>query len=251
MGLLLLVGACLTRIEGLTYLGLAGVGLCAAHWRSNRRRAIVTAGASAILVLVVFAADLWVPSSLSGRVRSARAVTLELNERAKALAEVTAGEGIYGQAVERIEQGYGETAIHHLNRVIRPMFVLVPIAVAGLLVVQRRRPLAALLLTLVAVTPLIYCAVLHFLGVALFDRFFLPSAVVVAIAASYSFQEALARLAALASSTTGGAGRCRCGPIAARRVVGSRSSRRLLHSGRLSTLAGEQLASVQGRPGGT
>jgi len=205
-GLLLLFGASLTRIEGLSYLGLAGIGLFAVNWRHEKKIAFLLAGTTLGLIVAVFAADLWVPSTLSGRLRSARSVTLELNERAKTIAEVTEGEGIYAQAVGRIEQGYFETATYNLSRVIRPIFVLVPMALAGLILVRKRRPLPASLLVLLAFTPLIYCAVLHFLGVALFDRFFLPTGVAVVIATSLTLDEALVRLTALGSRRAAWAG---------------------------------------------
>ena len=198
-GLLLLFAACLTRIEGLAYLGLAGAVLFAVSWKHERRLSFLTAGATAGLILAVFAADLWVPSTLSGRLRSARSVTLELNERAKTIAQVTEGEGIYGQAVGRIEQGYIETAAYNLSRVIRPIVVLLPMALAGFILILARKPLPAFLLILLAITPLIYCAVLHFAGVALFDRFFLPTAVAIMIGAAFTIQEALKRTTALGS----------------------------------------------------
>ena len=196
-GLLLLFGASLARIEGLAYLGLAGLGLSTVYWKRERKISLLTAAATAGLVLAVFAADLWTPSTLSGRVRSARSVALELNEHAKEFAAVTGGEGVYGQAIGRIEQSYAETAAYHLSRVIRPVFVLVPMALAGLFLVRKRQPLAALLLVLLGVTPLIYCGVLHYMGVALFDRFFLPTAVAVLVGAALAVHEALAHLAAL------------------------------------------------------
>lgn len=198
-GLLLLFGASLTRIEGLSYLGLAGVGLFAVNWKRERKLSLLTAGATVGLILTVFAADLWVPSTLSGRLRSARSVAIELNEHAKKIAEVTEGEGTYEQAIHRIEQGYIGTAAYNLSRVIRPILVLMPMALAGLILMLARKPLPAFLLILLATTPLIYCAVLHFVGVALFDRFFLSTAVAVMIGAAFTLQEALARTTALGS----------------------------------------------------
>jgi hypothetical protein len=244
-GLLLLFGASLTRIEGLSYLGLAGIGLFAVNWKHEKKIAFLMAGTTLGLIVAVFAADLWVPSTLSGRLRSARSVTLELNERAKTIAEVTEGEGIYAQAVGRIEQGYFETATYNLSRVIRPIFVLVPMALAGLILVRKRRPLPASLLVLLAFTPLIYCAVLHFLGVALFDRFFLPTGVAVVIATSLALDEALVRLTALGSRRTPhGMGRLGRGLVDPGRAIGHRCAGHLLQQERISTVAGRQSAIV-------
>ena len=205
-GLLLLFAASLTRMEGLSYLGLAALAPFAASWKRDRRFPCLTAVAAAGLIATVFLADLWVPTTLSGRLRSGRLVTLELNERAKKIAEVRQGEQMYAEAVARIEQGYGETALYLLGRVMRPIILFAAMGLVGLIVLRTRAPLSALILIFLGGAPLVYCAVLHFLGVALFERFFLPTAVAAAIATSFTFQEVLIRLAKLDSRKAAWAG---------------------------------------------
>ncbi|MDA1314959.1 MAG: hypothetical protein O2968_16640 [Acidobacteria bacterium] len=205
-GLLLLFGASLTRIEGLSYVGLAAVALFAASWKHDRKFSFLSAIVAAGLIATVFLADLWVPTTLSGRLRSGRSVALELNERAKEIAEVRQGEEMYAAAVTRIEQGYPETALYLLGHVMRPLFLFVPMALAGLILLRARAPLPVLIVSLLGAAPLVYCAVLHFLGVALFERFYLPTAVAMIIATSFAFHEALTRLARLNSRKPAWAG---------------------------------------------
>jgi hypothetical protein len=205
-GLLLLFTASLTRIEGLSYLGLAAVALFAASWKSDRRFSLLSAVATAGLIATVFLADLWVPTTVSGRLRSGRSVTLELNERAKKIAEVRQGDEMYAEAVARIDQGYPETAFYLIGRTMRPMILFVAMGFAGLILFRAHAPLAVLILIQLGAAPLVYCAVLHLLEIALFERFFLPTAVAMTIAASFAFQEALSRLTKLRSRKVAWAG---------------------------------------------
>ena len=205
-GLLLLFGASLTRVEGLSYLGLAAVALFAASWKRDRKFSFLSAIVAAGLIATVFLADLWVPTTLSGRLRSGRSVTLELNERAKQIAELRQGEEIYAEAVARIEQGYAETALHLLGSAMRPLFLYGPLGLAGLIWLRGRAPLPVLIVSLLGAAPLVYCAVLHFLGVALFERFYLPTAVAMVMATSFALQGAVARSTKLNSRKLAWAG---------------------------------------------
>ncbi len=170
--------AAICRTEGICFLGLAALGYGLSWWRSRDRRSLQAVGVAIVLSALAFGLDTVVPTVLSGAYRTNAEITKIIDQSATRKAQrdlARGGELAYDlRRFVEVEASYLSIVSELLPRLFRPWSLYLLGVIAGIAVWWRQHPTFVAVIVATGVAPLVYCAALHWLGYALFDRFFLP-----------------------------------------------------------------------------
>ena len=170
-----LVLAALVRQEGVVFLGLLGVVLA---WQARKKGAAAMA-TRAILTLLAVVVVLASHSLMSMALTSDH---LSSHEIARHNAEV-----LRAVAAPQAAGGFLMTCIDFLGGLLRPLIWYAVIVPLGWYAAARKLPRAGAVLVALALIPLAYCGVLHSMGLPLFERFLLPTAVAAHLCAAIGY----------------------------------------------------------------
>ena len=170
-----LVLAALVRQEGVVFLVLLGAVFT---WQGRRQGvvAIATRASLTLLLVVAVLASHWVVSM------ALTSDHLSSGEIARRNAEVLRVVATPGGA-----DGFLMTCIDLLSGLLRPLIWYLVIVPLGWYAAFRKFPRAGAVLGALALVPVAYCGVLHSLGLPLFERFLLPTAVAAHLCAAIAY----------------------------------------------------------------
>ncbi len=170
-----LVLAALVRQEGVVFLGLLGVVLA---WQVRKKGAAAMATRATLTLLtvvVVLASHSLMSMALTSDHLSSQEIA---RHNAEVLRAVAAPEGA---------DGFLMTCIDFLGGLLRPLIWYAVIVPLGWYAAARKLPRAGAVLVALALVPLAYCGVLHSMGLPLFERFLLPTAVAAHLCAAIGY----------------------------------------------------------------